>query len=109
MLALCPSFSLFAVPSHSRAPAAVRTSELVVLRRATIMRSMFPNTQWTELAHATLHGDQAGRAALESLCRNYWEPVRLFILQRGWAQDDAPDLAQSFFLFLMEKGMLHRA
>ncbi|MES2705636.1 MAG: hypothetical protein V4726_03440 [Verrucomicrobiota bacterium] len=70
---------------------------------------MFPNTEWTELAHATLHGDEAGRAALESLCRNYWDPVHLFILQRGWARDEAPDLAQSFFLYLMEKGMLHRA
>ncbi len=70
---------------------------------------MFPNTQWTELAHATLHGDEAGRAALDALCRNYWEPVRQFVLQRGWPQDEAPDLAQSFFLFLMEKGMLHKA
>jgi len=70
---------------------------------------MFPNTQWTELARATLHGDGAGRTALEALCRNYWEPVRLFILQRGWPQDEAADLAQSFFLFLMEKNMLHRA
>ena len=73
------------------------------------MGGMFPNTQWTELAHATLHGDEAGRAALESLCRNYWEPARQFILQRGWPPDEAPDLAQSFFLFFMEKGMLHRA
>lgn len=70
---------------------------------------MFPNTRWTELAQATLHGDEAGRAALEALCRNYWDPVRQFILQRGWPRDEAPDLAQSFFLFLMEKGMLHRA
>jgi DNA-directed RNA polymerase specialized sigma24 family protein len=70
---------------------------------------MFPNTQWTELARATLHGDGAGRAALEALCRGYWEPVRQFILQRGWPMDEAADLTQSFFLFLMEKNVLHRA
>lgn len=70
---------------------------------------MFPNTQWTELARASLHGDAAGRAALEALCRNYWEPVRRFVLQKGWAQDEAADLTQSFFLWLMEKGTLHRA
>ncbi len=73
------------------------------------MRGMFPNTQWTELARATLHGDGAGRAALEALCRNYWEPVRQYVLQRGWAPDEAADLSQSFFLFLMEKNVLHRA
>jgi DNA-directed RNA polymerase specialized sigma24 family protein len=70
---------------------------------------MFPNTQWTELAQATLHGDEAGRAALDAMCRSYWEPVRKYILQRGWPPHEAPDLAQSFFLFFMEKGMLHRA
>ncbi len=70
---------------------------------------MFPNTEWTQLAEATLHGDEAGRAALEGLCRTYWEPVRRFVIQRGWPQDEAPDLVQSFFLYLMDKGLLQRA
>jgi RNA polymerase sigma-70 factor (ECF subfamily) len=70
---------------------------------------MFPNTQWTELARATLSGDQRGRAAMEELCRNYWEPVRQYVLQRGWPPHEAPDLTQGFFLFLLEKGVLHQA
>ncbi len=70
---------------------------------------MFPATQWTELARATLHGDAAGRAALESLCRAYWEPVRRAILAKGWERDDAEDLAQGFFLDFMERGVLNRA
>ena len=70
---------------------------------------MFPNTEWTELARASLHGDEAGRAALEAMCRAYWEPVRQYTLSRGWPQDEAADLAQSFFLYLMEKGVLHKA
>lgn len=70
---------------------------------------MFPNTEWTQLAGATLHGDEAGRAALEGLCRSYWEPVRRFVIQRGWPADEAPDLVQSFFLYLMDKGLLHQA
>lgn len=70
---------------------------------------MFPNTQWTQLAQATLHGDAAGREAMESLCRAYWEPVRAYVLFRGWSQDEAADLAQSFFLFLMENNVLRRA
>jgi RNA polymerase sigma-70 factor (ECF subfamily) len=70
---------------------------------------MFPETQWTELAHATLHGNETGRAALDALCRGYWEPVRRFILQRGWRVEDADDLAQGFFVYLMENGILRRA
>ena len=70
---------------------------------------MFPDTEWTKLAGATLHGDEAGRAALEGLCRSYWEPVRRFVVQRGWTQDEAPDLVQSFFHFVMDKGLLRRA
>lgn len=72
-------------------------------------RSMFPNTQWTELAHATLSGEETSRAALDALCRNYWEPVRQFVLLRGWPPHEAPDLTQSFFLYLMEKGVLRQA
>ena len=74
-----------------------------------MMAGMFPATQWTELARATLHGDVAGRAALESLCRAYWEPVRRAILAKGWERDDAEDLAQGFFLDFMERGVLNRA
>jgi DNA-directed RNA polymerase specialized sigma24 family protein len=70
---------------------------------------MFPNTQWTDLARATLHGDSAGRAALESLCRTYWEPMRQAVLMKGWNQDDAEDLVQSFFLELMASGALKKA
>lgn len=70
---------------------------------------MFPNTQWTELAQATLSGEEAGRAALDAMCRSYWEPVRQFVLQRGWRPDEAPDLTQSFFIYLMEKGVLRQA
>jgi RNA polymerase sigma-70 factor (ECF subfamily) len=70
---------------------------------------MFPNTRWTELAQATLNGEEAGRAALDALCRSYWEPVRQFALQRGWRQDEVPDLTQSFFLYLMETGVLRQA
>jgi RNA polymerase sigma-70 factor (ECF subfamily) len=70
---------------------------------------MFPNTQWTELARATLSGESAGRAAMDALCRSYWEPVHQFVLMRGWSPHEAPDLTQSFFLYLMEKGVLHHA
>lgn len=64
----------------------------------------FPETRWTMLAEATLHGDAAGRAALEELCRRYWPPVRDFLCARGLAAEDAEDVAQEFFAGLMESG-----
>ncbi len=70
---------------------------------------MFPVTQWTELAQATRHGGSAGRAALESLCRNYWEPVRQVVLMKGWARDEAEDIVQSFLLYFMEQKVLDQA
>ena len=72
-------------------------------------RAMFPNTQWTELASATLSGEESGRAAMDALCRSYWEPVRQFVHQRGWHPHEAADLTQSFFLYIMEKGVLRQA
>jgi len=56
-----------------------------------------------------VNGDPAGREALEELCRRYWEPVRVSIIHRGWPPQDAADLAQAFFLRVMERGILHSA
>ena len=64
----------------------------------------FPETRWTMLAEATLHGDAAGRAALEELCRRYWPPVRDFLCARGLAAEDAEDVAQEFFAGLLKSG-----
>lgn len=69
----------------------------------------FPVTQWTVLAQATLHGDEAGREALNRLCQTYWEPVRQSVLRRGWTPHEAEDLTQSFFMHLLERGLLRRA
>lgn len=61
------------------------------------------------LAQATLNGDQAGRQALAEFHRQYRAPVVAFIRRRGVAPHDAEDLAQSFFVHLMEKTTLRRA
>ncbi|MBL9186863.1 MAG: sigma-70 family RNA polymerase sigma factor [Opitutaceae bacterium] len=58
----------------------------------------FPTTRWDELAHATLHGDDAARRALDEFCRRYWTPVNAFIRRKGYAEAEADDLTQDFFL-----------
>ena len=50
-----------------------------------------------------------GRAGLEELCRRYWKPVYSFI-RIGWAKsnEDAKDLTQAFFAWLLEGDVLSR-
>ncbi|HEY3916084.1 MAG TPA: ECF-type sigma factor [Verrucomicrobiae bacterium] len=43
------------------------------------------------------------QAALEKLCRNYWQPVCAFARRKGWTEEDAKDLTQEFFARLLER------
>jgi RNA polymerase sigma-70 factor (ECF subfamily) len=74
-----------------------------------IGRMDFPSTRWSSVAAATLHGDPAGREALENLCRRYYQPVRSFIAWRRGGSGECDDLTQEFFLYFMEQGLTHRA
>ena len=69
----------------------------------------FPLTEWTEISRATLHGDPAGRAAMEAMYLRYREPVLAFIRLTWTAELEVEDAAQSFFLHLMETSVLRRA
>ena len=53
--------------------------------------------------------EDKARRALADLCRIYWRPVFAFICRRGRSVPDAQDLTQSFFLMLLEGGLLQRA
>ena len=70
---------------------------------------MFPNTDWSILADATLNGDTAGREALSQLCGAYRPPVVAYLRTRGWREEEAEDLAQEFFLRLLESRAWRRA
>lgn len=69
----------------------------------------FPETNWSILATASLHGDDGALEALNTLCRNYWQPVFLAIRSRGYNEEDARDHTQGFFKHLMEKSILGKA
>ena len=53
--------------------------------------------------------EEKARAALAELCRIYWRPVFAFIGRRGHSIPDAQDLAQDFFLMVLEGSLLKRA
>jgi RNA polymerase sigma factor (sigma-70 family) len=65
----------------------------------------FHTTRWTIVMMAAQSQAQGGQSALAELCRIYWYPLYMFARRRGHSQDDAKDLTQSFFLYLLE----HRA
>jgi RNA polymerase sigma-70 factor (ECF subfamily) len=45
----------------------------------------------------------AAKAALEKLCRTYWQPIYGFVRRQGTEPEDAKDLTQGFFLLLLER------
>lgn len=69
----------------------------------------FPTTHWSLLEQATLNGDPGGRAALAEFYRKYHAPVLAFIRRRTRSPHEAEDLAQAFFVHVIEKTTLRRA
>lgn len=68
----------------------------------------FPSTRWTLVARARERGSE-GRGAIEELCQHYWLPVYVFLRRRGYAQHDAEDWTQSFFLKLLDDELFQAA
>jgi RNA polymerase sigma factor (sigma-70 family) len=54
------------------------------------------------MAAGGLDSDRA-QAALEQLCRSYWQPIYAFVRRQGYSPTDAQDLTQDFFLRLLAK------
>ncbi len=59
--------------------------------------SGFCATRWSLVVRAASPAEPAARAALEELCRLYWEPLRAFACRSGLPAADAEDATQSFF------------
>lgn len=64
--------------------------------------SSFPATRWSLVAEAA--GD--AEASLETLCRQYWQPVYAWVRYAGNDEESAKDITQEFFAKLLQKGWL---
>jgi len=62
----------------------------------------FSHTPWTLVLAAAGPSSAASREALEQLCRAYWPPVYAHLRMKGYALHHAQDLAQEFFLRLLQ-------
>lgn len=73
--------------------------------------NQFATTRWSVvLASAGLQGEeQNAREALNQLCQSYWRPVFAFICRHGHSTTDAQDLAQDFFVMVLEGNLLKLA
>lgn len=68
----------------------------------------FMTTHWSTVLAAG--GTSPGSsAALERLCRIYWQPLYVYARHLGRSPEEAQDLTQSFFACLLEKRYLEAA
>jgi RNA polymerase sigma factor (sigma-70 family) len=70
--------------------------------------AQFATTHWSVVLAAGADASQAGRDALEQLCRAYWPPVYAYARRTGHKPEDARDLTQGFFTRLIETDSLSR-
>lgn len=70
--------------------------------------SRFATTQWSVILRGQDSQAEA-RAALESICTHYRQPVLGYIREHGFGAADAEDLTQEFFARLLEQRWYSRA
>ena len=63
----------------------------------------FATTHWSVIRLAGEVTSAQSAAALEKLCRAYWQPIFFFARRKGWGEEDAKDLTQQFFARLLER------
>jgi len=71
--------------------------------------SAFPTTQWSVVQHAGAGSETQARAALESLCTQYWYPLYAFVRRQGRTLHEAEDCTQEFFSHLLTHAAVARA
>ncbi len=65
-------------------------------------RPAFATTQWTAVLQAAGGDGEDARQAFSRLYVDYWCPLHLYIRRRGYSPADAEDIAQDFFVHLIE-------
>ena len=69
----------------------------------------FPTTHWSRVVAAGDPRAPQAREALTALCNAYWYPLYAYIRSRGHAPEQAQDLTQDFFAYVLERDLLTKA
>jgi DNA-directed RNA polymerase specialized sigma24 family protein len=64
--------------------------------------AQFRTTRWSVVLLSAQSQAPGSKAALAELCKLYWFPLYAFVRRRGYCPADAQDLAQGFFLHLLD-------
>ena len=72
-------------------------------------RARFATTHWSLVVSAGRPDDPAAQQALSELCQTYWYPLYAYVRRRVPNVQDAQDLTQAFFSYLLEKRTIARA
>ncbi len=69
----------------------------------------FPTTTWGMISQLQERPNPESRTGFETLCRRYWKPVYYHLrIGRGRSNEDAKDLTQAFFLWILESDALRK-
>jgi len=66
----------------------------------------FTTTHWSVVLTARDLSSPKAAEALEKLCHAYWRPLYAYIRREGHRTEEAQDLTQEFFRWLLEKNQL---
>jgi RNA polymerase sigma-70 factor (ECF subfamily) len=71
--------------------------------------AQFATTHWSLVLAAGDSASPDSTEALESLCRMYWFPLYALVRRTGRSPEDAEDLVQGFFAYVLEKHVVDKA
>lgn len=73
---------------------------------AKLVTARIASTHWSKVLAARDGTDSEARRALEELCTTYWMPLYAYSRGLGHDPDQAEDLTQGFFTYLLDKEIL---
>lgn len=83
-------------------PPADHVTSIAEIDGTTHRGAAFVTTHWSVVLTAQSESP-AAQAALEKLCRTYWQPIYGFVRRQGTEAEEAKDLTQGFFALLLER------
>lgn len=69
----------------------------------------FVTTHWSVVLTAGRTDTTRARAALDQLCRSYWQPLYAYVRRSGHSREEAEDLTQAFFARLLARNSVAQA
>ena len=94
--------------AHSKDPGEGKAAGLA-RQEIRVGAKQFQTTRWSVVLVSSQSRAPGYKEAFADLCKIYWYPLYGFIRHRGYSPEDAEDLVQGFFLYLVERKTLSRA